>query len=61
LTTVLRQGRLAHRPQASWLLQVARRGQGLAHLAPAPRQFAQINQITQPAQISEPKEALHHG
>lgn len=61
LTTVLRQGRLAHRPQASWLLQVARRGQGLAHLAPAPRQLAQINQITQPAQISEPKEALHHG
>ena len=52
LITVLHEGRLAHRPQASWLMQVASGGKRLAHTAPAPRQQAQIFQL---------KEALRCG
>lgn len=47
LLALLRHGRLASRPQAAWLLQVVSRGQRLPHLAPAPRQSALIDQLTE--------------
>jgi len=52
LIAILREGRLAHRPQASWLLQLATRGARMAHLAPASRQASWINAM---------KESRQHG
>ncbi len=45
LLAILREGRLAVRPQAAWLLQVATRGRRLPHLAPARQQTAQIDHL----------------
>jgi uncharacterized protein (TIGR02270 family) len=47
MLAILRGGRLAHRPQASWLLQLATRGGRVENLAPVAMQVALINAMTE--------------